>query len=78
MCGVGFAVKVVVLSRVLFQGLVTQLCNPSNVCVECGHVCIHKTHFRSSPSLVPRLLVFTTLGKLAVLASLYSGVVVLS
>ena len=54
------------------------------VCVECGHmlcvdVCIHKSHFPSSLSLVPRplgtRLVFTTLGTLAILSSLHSGVV---
>ena len=43
------------------------------------HVDIHKSHFPSSLSLVPRplgtRLVFTTLGTLAILSSLHSGVV---
>ena len=66
----GFCFRVWSLSFAILQMCVC-------VCAECGHVCIHKAHFRSSPSLVPRPLVFTTLGTLAVLASLYSGVVLL-
>ena len=55
----GLLWKLLSYARILysvFLGLLTQLCNPSNVfvcvCVECGHVCIHKAHF-PSPSLSP-------------------------
>ena len=40
----------------VFVGFVTQLCNPSNVCV-CGawtHVCIHKAEFSTTVQIMPR------------------------
>ena len=45
----GFSQEMGVYS--VFVGLLTQLCSSSlNVCVERGHVCIHKAHFPSLPS----------------------------
>ena len=65
-CGVSFAVKVVVLYQgfaqkkklqgfcvySVFVSFITQLCSPSNVCVEHGHMLcaqLHKFSFRPSP-----------------------------